>query len=36
MNLNFGVEHAEMLESIEQFAEEVMPHFAATPAVGYG
>ena len=32
MNVNFGVEQAEILESIQCFAEEVMPHFAATPA----
>ena len=29
MNVNFGVEHGEMLESIQRFAEEVMPHFSA-------
>ena len=28
MNINFGVEQAETLESIQCFAEEVMPHFA--------
>ena len=27
MNVNFGVEQAEILESIQCFAEEVMPHF---------
>lgn len=27
MNINFGVEQAEVLESIQCFAEEVMPHF---------
>lgn len=27
MNVNFGVEQAEVLESIQCFAEEVMPHF---------
>jgi len=32
MNVNFGVEQAEVLESIQCFAEEVMPHFAAAPA----
>lgn len=36
MNVNFGVEIAEVLESIEQFAAEVMPHFAAAPAASYG
>jgi alkanesulfonate monooxygenase SsuD/methylene tetrahydromethanopterin reductase-like flavin-dependent oxidoreductase (luciferase family) len=36
MNVNFGVELPEVLESIRQFAEEVMPHFAAAPAVRYG
>jgi alkanesulfonate monooxygenase SsuD/methylene tetrahydromethanopterin reductase-like flavin-dependent oxidoreductase (luciferase family) len=30
MNVNFGVEQAEVLESIQCFAEEVMPHFATT------
>ena len=29
MNINFGVEQPEVLESIQCFAEEVMPHFAA-------
>jgi len=28
MNVNFGVEQAEVLESIQCFAEEVMPHFS--------
>ena len=28
MNLNFGVEQTEILESIQCFAEEVMPHFS--------
>ncbi len=28
MNVNFGVEQNEVLESIQCFAEEVMPHFA--------
>jgi len=32
MNVNFGVAQAEVLESIQCFAEEVMPHFAAAPA----
>ena len=27
MNVNFGVDQGEVLESIQQFAEEVMPHF---------
>ena len=29
MNVNFGVKHAEVLESIQCFAEEVMPQFTA-------
>ncbi|MBT8433713.1 MAG: LLM class flavin-dependent oxidoreductase [Gammaproteobacteria bacterium] len=29
MNVNFGVEQAEVLESIQCFAEEVMPHFTS-------
>ena len=35
MNINFGVEQKEVLESIQCFAEEVMPHFGenAAPAV---
>ncbi len=35
MNVNFGVEQSEVLESIQRFAEEVMPHFGdeAAPAV---
>ena len=33
MNVNFGVEQAEVLESIQQFAEEVMPHFTDLRAV---
>ena len=36
MNVNFGVETAEVLESIQQFAEEVMPHFAGVAAARYG
>ncbi|MFT7675736.1 MAG: alkanesulfonate monooxygenase SsuD [Gammaproteobacteria bacterium] len=28
MNVNFGVEQAEVLDSIEAFAQDVMPHFA--------
>ena len=32
MNVNFGVEQAEVLESMQCFAEEVMPHFATAPA----
>ena len=32
MNVNFGVEQTEVLESIQCFAEEVMPHFADSPA----
>ena len=31
MNINFGVDQAETLESIERFAAEVMPQFAAAP-----
>ena len=31
MNVNFGVEQTEILESIQCFAEEVMPHFATIP-----
>jgi len=31
MNVNFGVEHNEILESIQCFAEEVMPHFNDAP-----
>ncbi len=31
MNLNFGVEQSEVLESIQRFAEEVMPHFTNSP-----
>ncbi len=33
MNVNFGVDQVEVLESIQQFAEEVMPHFTDLPAV---
>jgi len=33
MNVNFGVEQSEVLESIQLFAEEVMPHFCDTPKV---
>ena len=32
MNINFGVEQSEVLESIQCFAEEVMPHFSDAPA----
>ena len=32
MNVNFGVAQAEILESMQCFAEEVMPHFAAASA----
>ena len=32
MNVNFGVEQAEVLESIQCFAEEVMPHFTGAMA----
>ena len=31
LNVNFGATQAETLESIQCFAEEVMPHFAGTP-----
>jgi len=30
MNINFGVEQSEVLDSIQCFAEEVMPHFSDT------
>ena len=33
MNVNFGVEQSEVLESIQCFAEEVMPHFSDAPTV---
>ena len=33
MNINFGASQDEILESIQQFAEEVMPHFGQTRAV---
>ena len=33
MNVNFGVEQNEVLESIQCFAEEVMPHFTDTSQV---
>ena len=33
MNINFGVEQSEILESIQCFAEEVMPHFSDQPAL---
>ncbi len=33
MNLNFGVEQTETLESIQCFAEEVMPHFTSDKKV---
>lgn len=32
MNVNFGVEQTEVLESIQCFAEDVMPHFSDNPA----
>jgi alkanesulfonate monooxygenase SsuD/methylene tetrahydromethanopterin reductase-like flavin-dependent oxidoreductase (luciferase family) len=32
MNVNFGVEQTQILESIQSFAEEVMPHFTEQPA----
>ena len=36
MNINFGVEQAEVLESIQCFAEEVMPHFNDAPMAQAG
>ena len=33
MNINFGVEQAEVLESIQCFAEEVMPHFTGNDSI---
>ena len=36
MNVNFGADQAETLESIERFAAEVMPHFAAAPTARAG
>jgi alkanesulfonate monooxygenase SsuD/methylene tetrahydromethanopterin reductase-like flavin-dependent oxidoreductase (luciferase family) len=36
MNVNFGVEQAEVLESIQCFAEEVMPHFGVQPVARTG
>ena len=33
MNINFGASQAETLDSIQRFAEEVMPHFGETRAV---
>jgi alkanesulfonate monooxygenase SsuD/methylene tetrahydromethanopterin reductase-like flavin-dependent oxidoreductase (luciferase family) len=36
MNVNFGVEQAEILESIQCFAEEVMPHFSDQPVAKTG
>jgi len=36
MNINFGVEQAEVLDSIQCFAEEVMPHFAGAPMAQTG
>ena len=36
MNVNFGVEQSEVLESIQCFAEEVMPHFAEQPVARAG
>ncbi len=36
MNVNFGVEQAEILESIQCFAEEVMPHFSKQPVARAG
>ena len=34
MNVNFGAGQAETLDSIQRFAEDVMPHFAGLRAVG--
>ena len=36
MNINFGVEQSEVLESIQCFAEEVMPHFRDEPMAQTG
>ena len=36
MNINFGVEQSEILESIQCFAEEVMPHFQDKPMAQTG
>ncbi len=36
MNVNFGADQAETLDSIERFAAEVMPHFADAPAARAG
>ena len=36
MNVNFGVEQTEVLESIQCFAEEVMPHFSDEPVAQTG
>ena len=36
MNINFGVEQSEVLESIQCFAEEVMPHFTDAPMAQTG
>ena len=36
MNVNFGVEQSEVLESIQCFAEEVMPHFGEQPVARAG
>ena len=33
LNLNFGLEASETLEAIEQFAQDVMPHFSSQPTL---
>ena len=33
LNVNFGVEQSEVIDSIQRFAEEVMPHFTDNVAV---
>ena len=35
MNVNFGVEQAQVLESIQCFAEEVMPHFSGNVSAAH-
>ena len=32
LNMNFGLPQTQTMESIQAFAEEVMPHFDSTPA----
>jgi alkanesulfonate monooxygenase SsuD/methylene tetrahydromethanopterin reductase-like flavin-dependent oxidoreductase (luciferase family) len=33
LNLNFGLEASETLDAIEQFAQDVMPHFSSQPTL---